>query len=127
MFIRIVTFRLNGIDADQYTQTAESVADQFLGWPGLEHKYWLADHAANTYGGVYVFDTRAAADRSRTTALFGQLTANPAFTDLEIKEFDTLTFANAAGNSEHQPSSPEDDGDAPIVTGSAFAAHVAHR
>ena len=46
--------------------------------------------AANRYGGVYVFASKADADRSRTTALFEGLIGNPALADLMIEEYEML-------------------------------------
>jgi hypothetical protein len=90
MFIRIVTFRLNGIDEDQYRALAEDVAPAFASWPGLQAKLWLADRAGGTYGGIYLFDDRAAAEASRATELFAGMVANPALDDIRVREFDVL-------------------------------------
>jgi hypothetical protein len=90
MYIRIVTFGLQGMDADQYQGQAAGLAAAFARWPGLLAKYWLADSRRETFGGVYVFDSREAADRSRDTDLFAGLTQNATFTDVTIREFDTL-------------------------------------
>jgi hypothetical protein len=90
MVVRIVTFGLNGISTDEYEQSAANLAHAFAAWPGLRAKYWLADRNSGTFGGVYLFESQAAADRSRTTELFAGLTGNAAFTDLAIREFDTL-------------------------------------
>jgi len=88
--IRIVTFRLDGITADQYESEATALAGVFTQWPGLRAKFWLADRESGIFGGVYVFESRAAAEQSRSTALFVGMTGNPAFSDLVVREFDTL-------------------------------------
>lgn len=95
MYIRIVTFTTAGISADEYRALTGSVAAGFSEWPGLLGKLWLGDGERNRYGGVYVFASKADADRSRSTPLFTALEANPAFTDLVIEEFDTLPGATA--------------------------------
>lgn len=90
MHVRIVTFRLRGMDADDYEELAEGLAGTFRQWPGLTAKLWLADREALTYGGVYVFESRAAADLSRSTPLFAELTDHPGFTQVVVSEFGTL-------------------------------------
>ena len=95
MYIRIVTFATAGISADEYRALTEAVAAGFTEWPGLLGKLWLGDRERNRYGGVYVFASRADADRSRSTPLFAALGANPAFTDVVVEEFDALPEATA--------------------------------
>lgn len=89
MYARIVTFRLAGLTGAEYRQLAADVAPAFTEWPGLMAKVWIADDDG-TYGGIYLFADRAAADRSRDTDLFRSMAANPAFVDLSVREFDVL-------------------------------------
>jgi len=42
------------------------------------------------YGGVYLFASREDADRSRETDLFRGMSADPAFFDVAVREFDVL-------------------------------------
>ncbi|MBI5089098.1 MAG: YdhR family protein [Actinobacteria bacterium] len=106
MFVRIVTFSLDGIDAEQYLRHAESVAEGFNRWDGLLGKVWLAD-PTGTRGGIYLFTDRAAADASRTTPLFRSMADSPAFDELTIEEFEVIAPLTA------------------ITAGSLFASHVA--
>ena len=95
MYIRIVTFATTGITADEYCAHATAIAEAFTEWPGLLGKIWLGDRDRNRYGGVYVFASKADADRSRTTPLFAGLAANPVLADVVIDEYDTLQAATA--------------------------------
>ena len=90
MYARIVTFRLDGIAAADYQDHVAAIAPEFTAWRGLLAKIWIADHAADTYGGIYLFTDRGSADRSRDTDLFRSMAANPAFADLDVREFDVL-------------------------------------
>ncbi len=90
MIIRIVTFRLDGIDEDQYQHHAVNIADTFNRWTGLQAKLWLADRPSGVYGGVYLFDSKQAADESRSTPGFKAMLENPAFADLSVREYDVL-------------------------------------
>lgn len=96
MYVRIVTFTLAGITGADYHRHTASVAEGFTAWPGLLGKVWLGDQDRNRYGGVYLFATRADADRSRSTPLFAGLAANPAYADLVVEEYETLPEAMAA-------------------------------
>ncbi len=95
MHIRIVTFRLIGMTDEQYEDHAAGIAGTFTGWPGLRAKLWLADRPQRLFGGVYLFESRADADASRTTPLFARMVDSPAFADLSIREFETLAAPTA--------------------------------
>lgn len=90
LHVRIVTFGLDGITVDEYEQHCARIANAFLGWPGLLSKLWLNDTESNRFGGVYVFESRAAADASRTTEVFSAMASNPGFVDLTVTEYSTL-------------------------------------
>jgi hypothetical protein len=89
MRIRIVTFGLT-VPTEAYTAHAEHVAREFTAWPGLLGKWWLADPASGTFGGVYLFASRHDADRSRESDLFRGMLANPALSDVTVREYDVL-------------------------------------
>jgi len=91
MYVRIVTFQLDDDAAGDYQDHAAAIAPAFpSSYPGLVAKVWLADEQAGTYGGVYLFADREAADGSRNTDLFKSMVANPAFAELSVREFDVL-------------------------------------
>src|SRR5262245_56853304 len=89
MYMRIVTFGIT-IPEAEYHALAGSVAEAFTHWPGPVATWWLNASASGTYGGVYLFDDRAAADASRGTPQFAALAENPVFTDLSVREFDLI-------------------------------------
>jgi hypothetical protein len=106
MYVRVVTFELKGITADDYRAHAAAVAGAFTAWPGLVGKIWLSDEGRNRYGGVYLFASKADADRSRATPLFAGMIANPAFSNLMIEEYDTvpeLTTRTCPALAAHRP------------------------
>jgi Putative mono-oxygenase ydhR len=94
MYIRIVTFGLT-IPVDEYEGIATELAPGFAEWPGLLAKWWLGDVSSGTYGGVYLFSGREAADLSRSTALFTGLLESPALRDVEVREYDLLEAPTA--------------------------------
>jgi hypothetical protein len=95
MYVRIVTFHLDGITPEQYEEHCEQIAGAFLEWPGLVAKVWLRDADANTFGGVYVFDSKESADRSRSTDIFIGMGDNPNFADVTVREYGTIEAATA--------------------------------
>jgi Putative mono-oxygenase ydhR len=94
MRIRIVTFDLN-IPADAYATHAVHIAPGFTAWPGLLGKWWLADTAAGTFGGIYMFASRQDADRSRESDLFRGMLMDPALKDVTVREYDVLEAPTA--------------------------------
>jgi hypothetical protein len=94
VYVRIVTFGLS-VPTQDYARSAVAVAPAFAGWRGLLAKWWLADAASGTYGGVYLFASREDADRSRDTDLFAGMAANPALRDVVVREFDVLDAPTA--------------------------------
>ena len=94
MRIRIVTFGLN-IPADAYAAHAVHIAPGFTSWPGLLGKWWLADTAAGTFGGVYLFASPEDADRSRESDLFLGMFADPALKDVTVRDYDVLDAPTA--------------------------------
>ncbi|OFB37860.1 hypothetical protein BA059_16990 [Mycolicibacterium sp. (ex Dasyatis americana)] len=95
MYVRIVTFRLAGLPAGDYQAHASKIAADFSRWPGLHSKIWLADTNTDTYGGIYLFADRDAADASRDTEIFQAMTANPQFANLHLAEFDVIAQPTA--------------------------------
>ncbi len=95
MYARIVTFRLEGPTHDQYVEQAESVAASFNEWPGLRAKLWIGDRGDGRYGGIYVFESKEAADASRATPQFAALEQGP-FTALCIDEHEILDEPTAS-------------------------------
>jgi hypothetical protein len=94
MRVRIVTFGLT-VPAEAYTAHAVDIAHRFTAWPGLLGKWWLGDAASGTFGGVYLFASREAADRSRQTDLFRAMLANRGFKDVTVREYDVLDAPTA--------------------------------
>ncbi len=90
MYVRMVTFHLNRISRKDYEAHCEEIAGAFLEWPGLVAKVWLDGQETGTYGGVYLFESKGAADLSRSTALFGGMARNTVFGGLEVREFAVL-------------------------------------
>ena len=86
--------QLAGINPEEYEAQAERIAPAFARLPGLIAKVWLADPGEETYGGVYLWTDRAAAEAYAD----GELLAarrNPAFAGFRSSILDTLAAPTA--------------------------------
>ncbi len=95
MEILIITFRLSGLSREAYAAHVVQIAPAFTTLPGLIAKYWLADDATNTYGGVYLWRDRRSRERYMESDTFRGLTAGPHFVEVSARPFDTLAVPTA--------------------------------
>jgi heme-degrading monooxygenase HmoA len=95
MVVQIVHFQLAGIGSAEYEAHAERIAPKFAELPGLIAKAWLADPAENTYGGVYLWADRAAAEAYADGELLAAARRNPAFAGFRSSILDTLPAPTA--------------------------------
>ena len=89
-----ITFAL-GVPGEDSTRRATEIAPRFTAWLGLPAKWWLGDAASGTSGGVYLFASQRDADRSRETDLLRGMFADPARTNITIREYDGLESLTA--------------------------------
>jgi hypothetical protein len=64
---------------------------------GLVAKTWI--HDGLTLGGFHIFTSREAADNYLSSDMVAGLTANPAFSDFQIRHFDILAELSAITHS----------------------------
>ena len=90
MHIQIINFNLEGINRAEYEAVCDDLAEAFASLPGLISKHWLADEENNTYGGVYIWETRDACDAYLNSELFAGIGANAALVNIVSKDFDVI-------------------------------------
>jgi len=90
MHIQVITFKLDGTDGAAYEAHAEENAPVFAALPGLRSKIWLANQAANTYGGIYTWDDVGAMRAYQGGKIFQGLQANPHMIDVAVTDFSVL-------------------------------------
>jgi hypothetical protein len=95
MNILIINFGLDGMSDADYRALAEQIAPAFAEVPGLASKIWIADPAANVYGGVYAFESRSAADAYLASDLYAQASATPGFGTFTSTHFDVVEAPTA--------------------------------
>jgi hypothetical protein len=68
MIVAIVTFRLpKPVSLDEITKTFQSTAPRYQGVAGLLRKNYFVSEDGRRAGGIYVWETRADAERVYTT------------------------------------------------------------
>jgi quinol monooxygenase YgiN len=90
MHVQIITFNLKDTTEAEYLALAENLAPTFAAMPGLLTKVWLADPAANTYGGVYLWKDRAAMDSYMAGDIAAGLRANPHMANVTSRDYGVL-------------------------------------
>jgi quinol monooxygenase YgiN len=90
MYIQVVNFQLKDISEEAYRAMCDELAPAFAAQPGLISKVWLADRTTNTYGGIYSWETREAAERYKESELFQAVRTHPQLTAITLKEFGIL-------------------------------------
>ena len=95
MVVQIVQFQLAGIDPAEYEAHAERIAPAIASLPGLIAKAWLGDPGEDTYGGVYLWTDRAAAEAYADGELLEAARRNPAFAGFRSSILDTLAAPTA--------------------------------
>ena len=90
MHIQVINFNLEGITRADYEALCDELAGAFSELPGLISKHWLADEENNTYGGVYIWETRDAYQAYLNSELFSGVGAHPALVNIESRDYDVL-------------------------------------
>lgn len=90
MYIHIINFNITGIDRSQYEAAAMKLTSVFAAVPGLKRKHWLANEENNTYGGVYVFDSKESHDAFVESELYAGVRGNPSFSNFSGKSFENI-------------------------------------
>ena len=90
MYIQIINFNLKDLSRRDYEGSCNEIAQAFADLPGLRSKHWLADEASNTYGGVYIWESKQVMQRYLESDLFSQVANNPAFENVSSMDFEVL-------------------------------------
>ena len=91
MYIHIINFNITGIDLSQYEVAAMKLTSVFAAVLGLKRKHWLANEENNTYGGVYIFNSKESHDAFIESKLYAGVKGNPSFTNFSAKSFENIT------------------------------------
>ncbi len=90
MQVQVVTFNLTGMTEEAYRAMCDELAPIFGTMPGLITKYWLADPATNTYGGVYIWESPEAMAAYIGGEVWAAVLAHPHLTNITTKDYGIL-------------------------------------
>jgi quinol monooxygenase YgiN len=90
MHVQIITYNLENETQQNYLALCNELAPTFAKMPGLKAKYWLADPATNTFGGVYIWTNRAAMEAYMAGDVAASVMAHPKLKNIASKDFDIL-------------------------------------
>lgn len=90
MHVLVVNFNLKDMGEEEYRGVADAIAPAFANLPGLVSKTWLADPETNTYGGLYVWQSREAMEAYKRTDIYEGIGTNPHFENVVVKDFGVL-------------------------------------
>ena len=90
MHVQIVNFHLEGMTEAEFRTMSDELAPTFAAVPGLISKTWLADADTNTYGGVYLWDSKASCRAYQASELFNAVKSHPKFAEVTSREFGVL-------------------------------------
>ena len=82
-----VKFNISRADLEKaWLEAAQPIAD----WPGLRWKVWLMNEAEHEAGGIYLFESEAAAQSYLAGPIVAALKSSPAVSNISAKLFDVL-------------------------------------
>lgn len=93
MHVQILNFQLKDVSEADYTKLAGELAPAFTTVPGLLGKVWLANSATGTYGGVYLWQDKAAMEEFSKTGLFTSVATHPALAGITSTDFSVMEEA----------------------------------
>jgi hypothetical protein len=89
-----INFNLN-VPAAEYQKIVDSVAQFFIGVPGLRWKIWLLNPETEEAGGIYLFDSQASLDAYLNGPLVAKLRELTAVRNISVKQFEAMPEATA--------------------------------
>ena len=89
MQAQLITYQLKDISQAEYLkQMVEPDAPVLARVPGLVSKIWLADEAKNTFGGFYLWKTKAAMEDFMHSDLVKAVVSRPFVTNVSSVDFE---------------------------------------
>lgn len=89
MQAQLITYQLKDISQAEYRkQMVEPDAPVLAKVPGLVSKVWLADEAKNTFGGFYLWESKAAMDDFMRSDLVKAVVSRPFVTNVASVDFE---------------------------------------
>ena len=94
MHILVINFTAE-TTPDQFDELVKADAPVFAGIEGLLHKNFIFNHAENTYGGIYMFESNAALENYLAGDIYASVEGNPDWSDFLVRQFEVHAEASA--------------------------------
>lgn len=91
MYVQTMTFRLNGISHEEFAELCDQVAPGYAEIDGCISKLFVRDPAdPDVFGGVYLWESRTAAEVYLREGVASMLVDSPQFADFEVSYLEIL-------------------------------------
>lgn len=92
-----INFQFQGTP-EIFTKNSIAIANIFAQLPGLRWKIWLMNEERNEAGGIYLFANDEFASNYLQSDLLKMISNNSDFSNVSIKQFDTLDLPGLVTN-----------------------------
>jgi len=88
MHVQVVTYRMaEDVSDDEFIDANREFAEAMAAVPGLLSKVWLKGDEANAYGGLYLWEDRAACQSFLSSDLWAEVVNDPSVVELTSEDF----------------------------------------
>jgi Putative mono-oxygenase ydhR len=87
MHVQVATYRMAGISEPEFIDANKEFAEMMTAVPGLLAKVWLKGAGENVYGGLYLWEDRAACERFLASELWAEVVQDDSVLDLATHDF----------------------------------------
>lgn len=87
MHVQVATYRIPETRDDDFIEANQDFASLMAKVPGLLAKIWLKSPDGTTYGGVYLWQDRAAYEAFVAGELWASVLSDTSISDLESRDF----------------------------------------
>ena len=97
MHILVINFTADATP-EQFDALAHEDAPIFAGIEGLVHKHFIYNHQEKTYGGVYMFENKAALDAYMSGDIYKSVLENPHWSNHLVRHYEVHAEASNIQN-----------------------------
>ena len=97
MHILVINFTADATP-EQFDALAHEDAPIFAGIEGLAHKHFIYNHQEKTYGGVYMFENKAALDAYMSGDIYRSVLENPHWSNHLVRHYEVHEEASNIQN-----------------------------
>lgn len=87
MHILIINFNADS-SPEEFDELVQQDAPIFAEIPGLTHKHFIFNHETKTYGGIYMFESKAAMEAYMAGDIYKSVIENPEWSNHLVRHFE---------------------------------------